>query len=436
MKKNLSLAATALAFSILTPLGTATSAAAQEVPASTPPAAGQAAPGAGKPADAKEKDKNAFGEMTKDVITPDAPGFVALGIAQNDVVHPESPKRLAVGLLNGLDQNGNFQNGVAFQFSPALLFAGDDISNYRYNKNRALQRLTRLEIMAAVAKGSGDDKAARAALGFTWRLFDTGDPYTRRGLLDCFSEIASEEDVAPDEPAQTPSTGGTKPSGGGVATPGTSAPKRKTVAECREQNLPSRFGAHSLQVGFAPLFVSASGKTDEFRSKGFAANAVLSVGLNRLFYGADIQREPEEVSSTKPGERKVPAALRMTRGALLVIGATYRKEEPVPDPANKGKFIDRDRFNIGGRLLFGSLKSALFGGEVLYQRASYEGGLGRDNYITYTATADIKIGENLWLGLALGGASGNRVAGNQGFIGTRMRWGLGAKAAPASQFKE
>lgn len=364
------------------------------------------------PAPTEEQKPISFGDVSKDIITPDAPGFVALGVAQNDVVHPESLKKIAVGVLNGLDQNGNFQSGVALQFSPALLLFGDRITYDKYVNSRATQLLTRFELMAAVAKGTGDDKSARAAFGFTWTPIDTADPYANKALGACIDNAFRALET---DPATDPLNPNLDPAKRAQVLRGYDT----TVKKCHETEGVPRSKAIVLQMGFSPLFVSPSGETDAFRSKGFAANAVFSIGIDNIL-------RPSPVADD--GTRK--------RAGQLILGAAYRKEETVAHPTLTDQFVDRDRFNVGGRLLVGSLSKALFGAELLYQRANYEGGLGRDNYITYTATADIKIAEGFWLGLAAGGASGNRVFGNEGFIGTRFRWGIGPKASLGDRFKD
>jgi hypothetical protein len=386
-------------------------------PAATP------APAAAKPA--KSDDEIKFGSVLGKLISPDSPGFIALGVAASDVAHPETPKKLALGILNGLDQNGNFQNGFAVQFSPALLFGGRNITLQRYQTDLGTRLWTRLDIAAAVSKGSDKDKSARATIGFVWTPVNLGDPYANIPMSRCFGTALRE----------LTTTDGTIPSSGPILQPPPedddfdrdvarstafaklAAPK---IQACIDKHLVKRSRTLSLQVGFSPVFVSETGNTGDFKGKGYAASGLFSIGIDRL------------LGRKKPDATKDSDASPLD--GQLILAVNYRTQELTPDPANEGKFLERDRFNAGGRLLFGALDSYLFGIEAMYQNADYRLG-GRDNYVTYAASLDFRIADNLWLGANLGGSSGNRVGGSQTFIGTRFRAGFNQKPTLESYFK-
>jgi len=152
-------------------------------------------------------------------------------------------------------------------------------------------------------------------------------------------------------------------------------------------------GKLNVQIGGAGIFFSPTGKTNDLTAQGI--------------YGSGVVRY------TLPGQD------------LSLVGAVaYRTNEAVPDPATKGAFLSRDRLSVGGRLVFGSANTWMLGVEAAYQRADYSGSAGgRDDYATYVAAVDVKVGDDLWVNFKAGGSSGHRRDGNPAFFGTSLTWG-------------
>jgi hypothetical protein len=336
-----------------------------------------------------------FGDVAKDIISPDAPGFDALGVTGSQVAHPETLKTLGMGLLNGLDPAGNAQTGIALQFSPAKLLAPSWVSYDNYVRDRGVRIAARFEIAAALVKGSDADKSSKATVGFVWRLIDTTDPYADTALNACINEAFGRvrpilRPIDMDDPKQ-------------VAEREALGKIYDTAAEsCGKVAAPRLASGMTLQVGFAPLFVSKTGKTGDFKGQGFAASGLFSIGLGSMF-------------GTKPAE--------MQTDNRFILGVTYRRRETVADPDNEGAFLERNRLNVGGRLLFGAFNGMIFGAEAAYQHARYSNA-GVDDYVTYAATAEVKVASNLWLGGSVGGSSGQRIGGGDVSAGVKLKWGF------------
>lgn len=365
---------------------------AQTVPSSSGAETGNADAAGAKDAPASPS----FGAIAKDIISPDAPGFDALGVTSSQISHPETLKKLGVGILNGLDPAGNSQTGFAIQFSPAKLFAPSWVSYDNYASDRLVRTVARFEIATALTKGSDKDKSAKATLGFVWRLIDTSDPYADSRLNDClnkaFAAVRNEGDIL--RPADAGDTAA-------IAMRDQLARTYDAAAEkCGELAAPRLTKGTTVQIGFAPLFVSETGKTNDFKSKGFVGTALFSQGLGNLF-------------GAKPSDMKTDNR--------LIIGATYRHHESVADPNVDGAFLRRNRWNVGGRLISGAFNGVIFGAEAAYQHADYSSS-GHDDYVLYAATADIKIADKVWLGGSVGGSSGQRVGGNDVSAGIKLKW--------------
>lgn len=305
-----------------------------------------------------------------DLVKPaaEAPGFEALGKSGSDISYPGSVRTLAAGVLNGLDQNGDFNTGLAFQFSPYLLANGHDLDGKTYRRD---QMLARFSLTAATAKAAESEKGLSASLGFTWMPIAGDDPYGDDTLATCVHK-ALVDAVDPD--ADTIS--------------GSTNDKLKACNDDFEKK-----GKVNIQLGGAAIFFSPTGKTNDLTAKGVYATAVARYTL--------------------------PA-----RNMSLVAAAAYRSHEPVPDPATKGAFFERNRLSLGGRLVFGNGKTSIFGVEAAYQRADYNHGTtGRDDYVTYVGSVSVKMSDDLWVNFRAGGSSGHRRDGNPGFFGTSLTWG-------------
>lgn len=344
----------------------------------------------------KAADTPSFGTVAKDIISPDAPGFDALGVTSSQVSHPETLKKLGVGILNGLDPAGNGQTGFALQFSPARLFAPTWANYDAYVKNGLVRTLTRFEVATALTKGSDKDKSAKATIGFVWRLLDTSDPYADRGLGNCLDQAFAGMS------GSTIILGPVEPGDAAAATAREERAKAyDSAAEaCGKAAAPRLAKGVTMQVGFAPLFVSETGKTEDFKGKGFAGSGLLSIGLGTLF-------------GSRPAE--------MTADNRLILGVTYRHHEMIADPELDDAFLRRNRLNIGGRIIAGGFNGVIFGAEAAYQHARYSAA-GKDDFILYAATADIKIADKVWLGGSVGGSSGQRVGGNDISAGLKLKW--------------
>jgi hypothetical protein len=357
------------------------------------------ASGASEPApDASVPSEKPLADLLNSAIEPENPAFALLGVSASDIVRPQSLQSLALGLLNGLDQRGNFQSGVAMEFSPTSLLFGKQLTlrNYQKHYYGLLGQLARTRTSIAIANGSAKDKAARASFGLTWTPFDGSDHNAPGAGSTCV------DDAGP-HPVFIP--------GDAVATAANRKLAEEAIQACMSQFLrpDQSFG---LQFGFAALFVSESGATDDFKAKGYTATGTASIGLTRLLYGSS----PASTSASADPRR-----------AMLILTGTYRKHELIPDPVVDKAFLQRDRWTLGGRFEIGKQDRFMLGLESVFQHADYAARTS-DRYVTLVGTLDIKVRDTLWLGLNLGTSSGRSIEGDEQFIGTRIRWALNSKS--------
>jgi len=152
------------------------------------------------PEDIQVKGDDKTKKAALDLSVPTSPAFSALGLTPQSVIRPTSPREFAASLINGVDPNGNLQNGIAVELAPFLMWHGNDITLNQYQNPNNLpddqnprdkfsfdRMLYRTSLSLATTKGtSDDDKSSRIAFGLTLTPYDLGDPRNDGILLDCF----------------------------------------------------------------------------------------------------------------------------------------------------------------------------------------------------------------------------------------------------------
>jgi len=399
-------------------------------------------------------------QALRSLTEPESPTFQLLGVAANSVTRPESPKKAALGVLNSLDQDGNFQSGLAMEFSPYLLVAGDRLTLDDYQKDGWRRQLSYVQVALGTAKGASDsDKSLKASIGILWTPINGMDPYVNQGLTQCLKEAintpilppqmagpgrppvpaparpaAEKSSLDPEVAAELASLKARiaqlegQPKTAAVSTEGLSKsppplPNRddadgkaleiRKANACFEQHPLLPDNTTSLQFGFAPLFISETGKTNDLKGRGFAASALLTIGLSRI-------------------DPLVPKAEQYR--SQLVLSATYRRRETIADPDVKDAFLIRDRWTAGGRFVYGKPTSVFYSLEAVYQDSDYRDGR-TDGYMTFVGGLDVRMDEGLWLGISAGSSAGKSIGGDSTFIGTRFRWGFGQKSSIGEGFK-
>ena len=76
-----------------------------------------------------------FGDATADdlkktienMAVPESPAFAILGVTPDKITRPANGRELAFGILQGLDEKGNMQSGLAIDFSPYQLSLGQSL---------------------------------------------------------------------------------------------------------------------------------------------------------------------------------------------------------------------------------------------------------------------------------------------------------------------
>jgi len=317
-----------------------------------------------------------------DLSTPESPAFTVLGLTPETVVRPSSPGELASTLINGFDQNGNYQTGVAIDTTPYLLLAGGNITLAKYRESRMIQALSRLQFSVATTKGTSDsDKAVRASLGVRLTLWDRGDPRLDTELSNCMAQ--SLEMPPPLNPLSA----------------STNVELLEQELElkaqaCRTASQKRNWNKSSFVIAGAPAWISPDGLSKNFRLDGGGLWTSFAWGFENV-----------------PG---------LDRHAQLIFHARYRNNETVPDPRTQGAFLRQNSTTLGGRFRFGlPTLNGNFEGVYVNNRPTIR---PRETYTRYTVGAEKRLANNLWLSVSFSRDAGRNLGDNNMTFFSNIKW--------------
>ena len=344
-----------------------------------------------------------------DMSVPESPAFTVLGVTPETVIRPTSPRAFATSLLNGVDQNGNFQSGLAMDFVPYLLIAGDELTLRKYQTKPVVRLLSRTQFSFATTKGATtEDKSMRLALGLHLTLWDRGDPRTDETLMSCLSAFRLPppptmlECELPDNPTDADREASRRCQESAEATRQERARQVQEAREfndsvstrCRDESRQRNWNASSWIIGAAPSWISTDGQTKNMRWNGGGFWTSLGYGFEGV-----------------PG---------LESRSQLILHARYRNREVVPDPNTTGAFLSQDSMFFGARFRTGS---PTFNGsfEYTFLRSRFAG-LRFDNASRFSLLFERRIAGDTWFNLSLGGESGRPDGRNNGFVLTSFKW--------------
>lgn len=335
-----------------------------------------------------------------DLSVPESPAFTVLGFTPNTVIRPGSPKAFATSLLNGLDQNGNFQSGLAFDFTPYMLLNGENVTIKDYNDHYLTRLLSRTQFSFAATKGaSSDDTSTRVAAGLNFTLWDRGDArvyHPERGdddVLQCFANSLQLPPIIAPNSSQAEID---KINAGNKAT------NDQLADACRDRARKANWNRSSWVIAYAPSWITKADGTNGYSWDGGAAWTSVAYGF-------------EGISA-------------LERIAQLIVHARYRSRERQPDPLNAGKFLTQNSTFFGARFRAGSAKFGL-NFEDTFIRNHILGGQ-TDNFNRLSIGAEARISDNLYFVITSGGNVGVDNGQKKGFILTSFKYGFN----PKSQF--
>jgi hypothetical protein len=330
-------------------------------------------------------------EVEVDLTIPESPAFTALGLNPETIVRPARPREFATALLNGVDQQGHLQTGVAFDTVPYLVFGGTGLTLARYRASKVAQVLSRTSVSLATTKGAADDdKSVKIAFGAHAVLFDSEDPRLNNDpLLKCFTDIPLFRPTAPllDRDAVNAERAAFERD---VLQP--------RAALCREDfRRKARWNGTSWIIAYAATGVSPT---------GLAADLT---GGARTFW-----------TSLSYGFDGVPG---LENRAQLVAHARHAADEIVVDKELPGGQEVRDTTIVGAQFRGGSTSFAI-AIEAAYWRTTAPG-RPDDTATRLAVSAERRLAQDVWLTVSFGGDRGADAATSKGLsVLSALKWGF------------
>ncbi len=308
--------------------------------------------------------------------SPTSPAANLIG-SDKTILSVSTSAVLATQLLNGLNSDGDFQTGVAFDILPYSLIRGDDLTleEYRQSSFQRFLANTKFSVATIVAA----DKARRAALGVEFMLINDSDPRTDMIYQKKLNEISVEFI----EPAAK------------ICLPG----KCLTL----EQRL-------ALLQQIAPHVKDAQKEAKQRLEK----KTVWTLGLGQSWVspnGSYQNLQGEGIGVWTTYKQSIGGNSKM------LLHTSLRSKERTKQ--SDGNFANVDTLVGGVRLLSGD-DNFRFSLETAYNRESQE--INRINeYLSFGVGLEPRIADNTWLSVSFGGSTGRRNGADLQFT-TGLKW--------------
>jgi hypothetical protein len=341
------------------------------------------------------QDQNAenLAKVIESIAVPELPALSVLGVTPDKVTRPGNGRELALAILQGIDENGNPQNGLAIDLAPYLLFFGNDISHSHYRENWLCRFASHIQLSLGTAKGQGEnDKSIRMAAGLRASIFDSGDPRRDTALDSCIGKAQDRvlnkhrRPIPPDASAEA------------IADSAKTIEKETEaeVQKCREKHSRESSSKPALDIGFSPLWISEDGQTKNLKFGGIAAWSSFKAGIG---------------------------------GFLAVASVQYKSRDRKLDPEGTEALVEGSSLSGGIKARYGNASSG-FLTQVVYTSFDQQG-RNRDDQVLYSIGGEIAVAKNLWLETVIG-STGGKEGNGSAFVSSQFKWGLSEKSVLTS----
>jgi len=344
-----------------------------------------------------------FDDINFDRAPSAVPALDALGLSPESVTSPSTPRELVSDLLNGVDQNGVLQHGLAIETAPfRLIGIRTNLRDYkREDLSGAICRwVYNFSVSAATSKATDKSDAVQLALGFKEVLLESADhdPYRNPDLDKAFAAAAAKVEL-PDD----------------LDNPNKPLP---TIPESTSQiwsNAVADFNKNKWQgtiwtAAIAPTWNSQSGKISELSGSGFTAWSTAAWGTKNFLR----MNTTDSVNLQFIGEVR------------------YRDGEHVTDPDDKTRVATQNSFLAAARVRIGTVTFNGFA-EGGYVRV-WHGLNGDGDGWRGAVGVEKKLTTNIWLVISAGEQFGEATAKtNNLFAVSSLRFGTADKAQFAPQ---
>jgi hypothetical protein len=313
------------------------------------------------------------------LTNPTSPAAQLFGLGDGKITTISTPDQFGLQLLNGLDNDGKFNTGIAVDTLPYVLIRGNELTLEDYRNSWFQRFVSNAKLSIATTKSTDNTSVARAGLGIEFVIINEGDP-----RMD--TEYAQDLiDIQKDILKQVSTMGGPKATPQQLKEAATafnpSIEKAKAKAEKKAAQQPM------WTVAIGQSWISPTGLYSDLRGEGMG------------FWTTYRQKVGEE--------------------SQLLLHASARNGERVSD--RNGGFISADTL-VGGLRYQSGNRDFRFSIETAHNRES-QGGQRVNDYLSFGVGLEPRIFENSWLSLSFGGNTGRQVGTDFQFR-TGIKWNI------------
>jgi hypothetical protein len=339
---------------------------------------------------------------------PDSPAFSLLGVNPDKIEHPSTPRDLATSLVNGFDENGNFQSGLALDVNPYMTFLGKRTTLDQYINRRITRWLMNSQLSLGTTKGtSSADQSSKLGIGVHTILWNRVDPRMDTVLRQKFDAIVGNVLINLNQIC------GPIPAGNEKLLEECKKklydaiePSLGTAMDARKKELKEKYWNSSyLTVAGALALRSQTGSLDSMSWDGAGAWATLAYGF-------------EDASDDN----------FFRKHAQLATHGEWRNNELVTDPNITAKTFLQNSVSAGERLLLGSntTNGSL---EVLYRHTNPKDPTEpNQNFGRLIASVEHQISDQLWLSFSAGADVMRGQGQDKLVVSTNFKWGKSNEA--------
>ncbi len=313
------------------------------------------------------------------LATPTSPAAQLFGLGDGKITTISTPDQFGIQVLNGLDNDGKFNTGIAVDTLPYVLIRGNELTLEDYRNSWFQRFASNTKLSIATTKSEDKTSTARAGLGIEFVIINEGDPRMdeeySQDLINIHKDILK----------KVSTTGGAK----------ATLQQLKEAAMAYNPDIEKVKAKAEKKAAQKPMWTIAIGQS-----------WVSPTGLY-----SDLRGEGMGVWTTyrqKVGEQ-----------SQLLLHASTRGGERVSD--KKGGFVNADTLVGGVRYQSGN-RDFRFSLETAYNRES-QGSQKINDYLSFGVGFEPRIFDNSWLSVSFGGNTG-RQTGTDFQFRTGIKWNI------------
>jgi hypothetical protein len=320
-----------------------------------------------------KKNPSAFSDLN--LTNPTSPAAKLIGAGDGKITTISTPSQFGLEVLNGLDNDGKFNTGIAVDTLPYVLIRGNGLTLEEYKSSWIQRFMSNIKLSIATTKALDNVSTARAALGLEFVLINDGDPRMDQ-IYNAEIEKLQKSIVDDVNPRSTPD-------------------ELKAAAEKKNADIKKAKAAAEKRSSQQKMWTVALGQS--WVSSTGSYSDLIGEGMG--FWTTYRQPLGDE--------------------AQLLVHASARNGERVSD--GNGGFINADTLVGGVRLLSGN-RDFRFSLETAYNRES-QGGQQINDYLSFGVGFEPRLYDNSWLSVSFGGNTG-RQNGTDFQFKTGIKWNI------------